>query len=136
MFITPSDRLDCCSAIVHTNARRVNYGTLSDVDQETSSVSQEELREEFLPALLETAGAVSRRVERSSSCRDGRRRVASQASSGRPVLVAVFIAVVVILFTAVAAVIVGAMFVWAARKDGEEDVALQKKLGRRRRTRL
>ena len=49
---------------------------------------------------------------------------------------AVVVAVVVILFTAVSAVIVGAMFVWAARKDGEEDLALQKKLGRRRRTRL
>jgi hypothetical protein len=28
------------------------------------------------------------------------------------------------------------MFVWAARKDGEEDRALQKKLGIRRKTRL
>ena len=37
---------------------------------------------------------------------------------------------------AVVAVVVGAMFIWAARKDGEEDVALQKKLGRRRKTRL
>jgi len=49
---------------------------------------------------------------------------------------AVLVSVIVILFTAVGAVIVGAMFVWAARKDGEEDLALQKKLGRRRRTRL
>jgi hypothetical protein len=29
-----------------------------------------------------------------------------------------------------------AMFVWAARKDGEEDRALQARLGIRRRTRL
>lgn len=28
------------------------------------------------------------------------------------------------------------LFVWAARKDGEEDRALQKRLGIRRRTRL
>lgn len=49
---------------------------------------------------------------------------------------AVVVGVIVILFTAVGAVAVGVMFVWAARKDGEEDLALQKKLGRRRRTRL
>jgi uncharacterized Tic20 family protein len=34
------------------------------------------------------------------------------------------------------AVLVGALFVWAARKDGEEDRALQARLGIRRRTRL
>jgi hypothetical protein len=34
------------------------------------------------------------------------------------------------------AVFVGALFVWAARKDGQEDEALQKRLGIRRRTRL
>lgn len=33
-------------------------------------------------------------------------------------------------------VFVLAMFVWAARKDGEEDRALQARLGIRRRTRL
>ena len=46
------------------------------------------------------------------------------------------VAVLVIIVSAAGAVIVGAMFIWAARKDGEEDVALQKKLGRRRKTRL
>jgi hypothetical protein len=46
------------------------------------------------------------------------------------------VAVVVIVVSAAGAVIVGAMFIWAARKDGDEDVALQKKLGRRRKTRL
>ena len=35
----------------------------------------------------------------------------------------------------VAAVVLGA-FVWAARKDGEEDQAIQKRLGFRRKTRL
>jgi nitrogen fixation-related uncharacterized protein len=44
-----------------------------------------------------------------------------------------------ILITAVSvftlAVIVGA-FIWAAKKDGEEDRAVQKRLGIRRRTRL
>ena len=34
------------------------------------------------------------------------------------------------------AVLVGVLFVWAARKDGEEDRALQRRLGSRRRTRL
>ena len=33
-------------------------------------------------------------------------------------------------------VLVGGVFVWAAKKDGEEDKALQKRLGIRRRTRL
>jgi hypothetical protein len=33
-------------------------------------------------------------------------------------------------------VLVGIAFVWAARKDGEDDRALQKRLGIRRRTRL
>ena len=32
--------------------------------------------------------------------------------------------------------VVGYFFVWAARKDGEEDRALQKRLGIRRKTRL
>jgi len=34
------------------------------------------------------------------------------------------------------AIFVGCLFVWAARKDGEEDKALQARLGIRRRTRL
>jgi hypothetical protein len=34
------------------------------------------------------------------------------------------------------AVLVGGLFLWAARKDGEEDEALQARLGIRRRTRL
>jgi uncharacterized Tic20 family protein len=33
-------------------------------------------------------------------------------------------------------VLLGGIFVWAARKDGQEDKALQKRLGIRRRTRL
>jgi hypothetical protein len=31
---------------------------------------------------------------------------------------------------------VGALFLWAARKDGADDEAVQRKLGRRRSTRL
>ena len=36
----------------------------------------------------------------------------------------------------VPAVVVLALFVWGARKDGEDDAALQRRLGIRRRTRL
>jgi len=44
--------------------------------------------------------------------------------------------VILIALLAVPLVVVGAMFVWAAIRDGEEDRALQKRLGIRRRTRL
>ena len=44
--------------------------------------------------------------------------------------------VIVIVLLAVPLVIVGAMFIWAAIRDGQEDRALQKRLGIRRRTRL
>jgi cytochrome bd-type quinol oxidase subunit 2 len=44
--------------------------------------------------------------------------------------------VLIIVLTAVPLIIVGAMFVWAALRDGEEDRALQRRLGIRRRTRL
>jgi hypothetical protein len=44
---------------------------------------------------------------------------------------------ILILAVSVAGVIVvAAAFVWAARKDGEEDLATQRRLGIRRRTRL
>ena len=46
-------------------------------------------------------------------------------------LLAVILAVLLIVVPA----IVGVLFVWAAVKDGEEDRALQKRLGIRRRTR-
>lgn len=36
----------------------------------------------------------------------------------------------------VSGIVVIAFFVWAARKDGEEDRAVQKRLGTRRRTRI
>ena len=44
--------------------------------------------------------------------------------------------VIAILLIVVPAIIVGVLFVWAAAKDGQEDRALQKRLGIRRRTRL
>ena len=42
----------------------------------------------------------------------------------------------VLVFSIVGVIVVLAGFVWAARKDGEEDRALQKRLGIRRRTRM
>lgn len=42
----------------------------------------------------------------------------------------------VTLSSIVSAVVVLAAFVWAARKDGEEDKAVQERLGIHRRTRL
>jgi hypothetical protein len=44
--------------------------------------------------------------------------------------------VLVLLVVVLPAVLVGALFVWAALKDGQEDRALQARLGIRRRTRL
>ena len=62
--------------------------------------------------------------------------VRGNAGSGtiRPVTVAlgVLLSVVALL----SAGVVFAMFVWAARKDGEEDRAVQRRLGIRRRTRI
>ena len=39
-------------------------------------------------------------------------------------------------FAVLSVAVVGVVFVWAARKDGEEDRAVQRRLGIRRRTRL
>jgi hypothetical protein len=44
--------------------------------------------------------------------------------------------VLIALLTVVPLVIVGVMFVWAAVRDGEEDRAVQRRLGIRRKTRL
>jgi hypothetical protein len=46
------------------------------------------------------------------------------------------LALAVIVFVVVPAAVVGALFVWAAIKDGQEDRAVQRRLGIRRRTRL
>jgi hypothetical protein len=45
-------------------------------------------------------------------------------------------AIVYSVFVVLLAVFLGAIFVWAAMKDGQEDKALQARLGIRRRTRL
>ena len=46
------------------------------------------------------------------------------------------VGVVLLVFILAPVVVVGIAFVWAARKDGEEDRELQRRLGIRRRTRL
>jgi hypothetical protein len=46
------------------------------------------------------------------------------------------VGIVLLLALVVPLVAVGIAFGWAARKDGEEDRALQRRLGIRRRTRL
>ena len=48
----------------------------------------------------------------------------------------VALAVVAVLAVLIPAALVAGLFVWAARKDGQEDRALQARLGIRRRTRL
>ena len=44
--------------------------------------------------------------------------------------------ILLLLISLIGVVVVLAGFVWAARKDGEEDRALQRRLGIRRRTRI
>jgi len=44
--------------------------------------------------------------------------------------------VLIVVSVALTAVVVVGMFIWAAVKDGEEDKAVQARLGIRRRTRL
>jgi nitrogen fixation-related uncharacterized protein len=44
--------------------------------------------------------------------------------------------ILLLAISIVSVIVVLAAFVWAARKDGEEDRALQKRLGIRRRTRM
>lgn len=48
----------------------------------------------------------------------------------------VAVSIVILALSVAGVIVVGILFVWAARKDGEEDRAVQKRLGIRRRTRL
>ena len=57
-------------------------------------------------------------------------------SGAAPSMSLVTVAIVFGLVVFLPALVVGALFVWAARKDGEEDRSVQKWLGIRRRTRL
>jgi type II secretory pathway pseudopilin PulG len=44
--------------------------------------------------------------------------------------------IVLVVVMLVSILVVAGLFIWAARKDGEDDRAVQKRLGIRRRTRL
>ena len=44
--------------------------------------------------------------------------------------------IVAVIILVIPLAVVGYLFVWAARKDGEEDRALQRRTGIRRKTRL
>ena len=46
----------------------------------------------------------------------------------------VALGILILAFSVAGVIVVGVLFVWAARKDGEEDRAVQKRLGIRRRT--
>jgi nitrogen fixation-related uncharacterized protein len=46
------------------------------------------------------------------------------------------VVILILVVVVIPAAIAGAMFVWAAIRDGQEDRALQRRLGIRRRTRL
>jgi hypothetical protein len=64
-------------------------------------------------------------------------RLASQDDrTGNNPVVTVALGVVLSVVALISAGVVIAMFVWAAKKDGEEDRALQRRLGIRRRTRI
>jgi hypothetical protein len=55
---------------------------------------------------------------------------------GNSSVVTIALGIVLSVVALVSAAVVLAMFVWAAKKDGEEDRALQRRLGIRRRTRI
>ena len=48
----------------------------------------------------------------------------------------VALGILILAISVAGVIVVGILFVWAARKDGEEDRAVQQRLGIRRRTRL
>jgi hypothetical protein len=61
---------------------------------------------------------------------------AGEAGVSHDVCMDIAAAVILVLLVLVPAVVVIALFVWAARKDGQADRAVQARLGIRRRTRL
>jgi hypothetical protein len=74
-----------------------------------------------------------------SSCASLKKLVSQTLATARvsdDVRMDIAAAVILVLLVLVPAVVVIALFVWAARKDGEADRAVQARLGIRRRTRL
>jgi len=60
----------------------------------------------------------------------------THAGNGQKSTVDTALGILLLLVSLAGAVVVLAAFVWAARKDGEADRALQRRLGIRRRTRI
>jgi hypothetical protein len=69
-------------------------------------------------------------------CRSGGRSRSSTTNGHTDDMTTLAIVIAILLLVVIPAAIVGYLFVWAAVKDGEEDRALQRRLGIRRRTRL
>jgi hypothetical protein len=44
--------------------------------------------------------------------------------------------IIILVTMIVSVVVVGVVFIWAAKKDGEDDQAVQRRLGIRRKTRM
>lgn len=63
-------------------------------------------------------------------------RWTSRPNRQTPVSMNVAAVIIAVASTAVTAAVIIGLFVWAAKKDGEEDRAVQRPLGIRRRTRL
>jgi hypothetical protein len=63
-------------------------------------------------------------------------RVSTSGGFGKNDGMNVALIVIVLLMLFVPFVLVGVLFVWGAAKDGQEDKAVQRRLGIRRRTRL
>lgn len=58
------------------------------------------------------------------------------AKNGETIRMKLVAEILVMVFLVVPVVVLGFLFVWGARKDGEEDRELQRRLGIRRKTRL
>jgi urea transporter len=65
-----------------------------------------------------------------------RRSWRSLATFGKVIGMKLAAEILGVLLLLVPFVVVGYFFIWAAKKDGEEDRALQRRLGIRRKTRL
>jgi hypothetical protein len=88
------------------------------------------------PKLLPSSGAVCGAVwERRPHRLSGPERL-PRARSGQNPHMDTAVVVIVSVTTALTVTFVLGLFVWAARKDGEYDRSVQKRLGIRRRTRL
>jgi hypothetical protein len=87
-----------------------------------------ERHERFSGRLVACASTVLKRLQLTASVEAG--------AFGKNDGMNVALIVIVLLMLFVPFVLVGVLFVWGAAKDGQEDRAVQRRLGIRRRTRL